>query len=116
MKRLPIVFTILLSLIFIQVVSAQKKKKTNILKELFGVSVNESSDKFEGTRTYQMSGNKVYCDLSGVNAIGNVIFGTDAPTFKTFLNLEKHILKDGSYELSILFKVDAQNEQFAKVI
>ena len=116
MKRLPIVFTILLSLIFIPEVSAQKKKKRNILKEIFGVSVNETSDKFEGTTTYQMDGNRVFCDLSSTNALGNIIFGTDAPTFKTFLNLEKHILKDGSYQLSILFRVDAQNEQFAKVM
>lgn len=115
MKPLLLIVTMLISLSIIPEVSAQKKKK-NILKELFGVSVNETSDKFEGTSTYQMAGNRVYCDLSGANALGNIIFGTDAPTFKTFLNLEKHILKDGSYELSILFKVIVQNEQFATVM
>lgn len=98
-------------------VNAQKeKKKMNILKELFGVSVNETSDKFEGTTTYRMSGNKVHSELSGANAMGNLIFGTDAATFKTYLNLEKHVLRDGGFELSILFNVEAKNEQFAEVM
>ncbi|MDT7828971.1 hypothetical protein RQM65_09885 [Pricia sp. S334] len=104
-----------IALLILTPVKAQKKKQ-NIFKELFGVSVQETSDKFDGTTTYQMEGNRVFSQLSGTNALGNLIFGTDAPTFKTFLNLEKQVLKNGAYELAILFKVEADNEQFAKVM
>lgn len=117
MKSIPvIVITIISLLLFLPEISAQEKKKKNLLKELFGVSIRETSDKFEGTTTYRMDGNKVFSKLSGSNALGNLLFGNDDPTFTTFLNLEKHILKDGNFELSILFKVNAQNEQFAKVM
>ena len=117
MKSIPVIVITIISLsLFLPEISAQEKKKKNLLKELFGVSTNETSDKFEGTTTYRMEGNKVFSELSGSNALGNLLFGKDDPTFTTFLNLEKHILKDGNYELSILFKVNAQNEQFAKVM
>jgi len=96
--------------------AGQERKKQNIFKQLFGVSVNETSDKFEGTTTYQMQGNKVFSELSGNNALGNLIFGGDAVTFNTFLNLEKYVLKDGSKELAILFKVEANNDLFVRVM
>ncbi|WP_396635407.1 hypothetical protein [Maribacter sp. R77961] len=96
--------------------AGQERKKQSVFKQLFGVSVNETSDKFEGTTTYQMKGNKVFSELSGSNALGNLIFGGDAVTFNTFMNLEKHVLKDGSYELAILFKVEANNDLFVRVM
>ena len=103
-------------MLFYNLSRGQEKKKQNIFKDLFGVSVQKTSDKFDGTTTYYMEGNKVFSELSGNNALGNLIFGSDAPTFKTFLNLEKYVQKDGTYELAILFKVEAENEQFAKVM
>ena len=63
-----------------------------------------------------MQGNKVFSELSGNNALGNLIFGGDAVTFNTFLNLEKYVLKDGSKELAILFKVEANNDLFVRVM
>ena len=95
---------------------AQEKKKQSIFKKLFGVSVNETSDKFEGTTTYQMSGNRVFSVLSGANAVVNLIFDAKSTTFKTFLNLEKYVLKNGDYELAILFSVEAHNDLFVRVM
>ncbi len=112
MKKIPLFLSLFLALMLIPSVSAQKekKKKKNIFKELFGVSVDEKSNKFDGTKTYQMRGNKVFSKLSGNNALGNVVFGINTPTYDTFLNLEKHIPREGKYELAILLKVEAKNE------
>lgn len=73
---------------------AAQEKKQNIFKKLFGVSVDKTNDKFEGTTTYQMNANKVFSELSGANAAVNIIFGENHVTFNTFLNLEKNVLKD----------------------
>lgn len=94
---------------------AQESKNQNIFKQMFGVSVSETSDKFEGTTTYQMSGNKVFSQLSGANALTNLVFGTKHVTFNTFLNLEKHETTNGDYELSILLKVEADNEVWVRI-
>ncbi|MEM8938599.1 MAG: hypothetical protein AAGC64_04540 [Bacteroidota bacterium] len=112
MKKIPLFLSLFLTLMLVPSVSAQKekKKKKNIFKELFGVSVDEKTNKFEGTTTYQMYGNRVNSKLSSNNAVGNLIFGINTPTYNTFLNLEKHIPKDGEYELAILLKVEAKNE------
>lgn len=94
----------------------QEKKKNNLFKQLFGVTVNEAHDKFEGTTTYQMNGNRVFSELSGGNALVNLIFSSDHPTFNTFLNLEKYVKKDDTYELAILLKVEAENELWVRVM
>ncbi|ASV30810.1 hypothetical protein [Maribacter cobaltidurans] len=96
-------------------ISAQESKNQNIFKQMFGVSVSETSDKFEGTTTYQMKGNRVFSQLSGANALSNLLFDSKNVTFNTFLNLEKHITEDGSFELSILLKVEADNEVWVRI-
>lgn len=102
--------TTVLLLVSILEISAQKKSMQSASRVLFGVGVIETSDKFEGTTTYQMTGNRIGTELSGVNAIGNLILNIDATTYDTFLNLEKHIRKDGGFELSIVFEVTAKND------
>lgn len=110
MTKLIAILSIFLFVTSTSTVFAQKKKMQSAARVLFGIGVIESSDKFEGTTTYEMTGNKVFTVVSGTNALGNVIFGTKATTYDTFLNLEKHLLKDGSFDLSIILEVKAVND------
>jgi len=97
-----------------------QKNKSNIFKELFGVSVSEHKDKFEGTTTYKMYGNKVHLDNAGVSALSDIAFKSagmdlDLKSYKLFMNLENHITKNEKSQLSIVFRIVAYDELFVDI-
>ncbi|MDD7887860.1 hypothetical protein [Flavivirga sp. 57AJ16] len=102
-------------------IHAQKTKKSGSLNSLFGVNVQESHDKFEGTTTYRMTGNKV--KINGAVA-GGVLKGalgliTKNPKFSimtTRLQLENHITKDSVNHLAVIFKISLEDNGAFRVM
>ena len=91
---------------------AQKKKNK---KNLFGVNVETTHDKFEGTTTYAMTGNKVKIKGAVGNSIAKGVLGivggnAQVSILTTRLQLENHITKDSVSELAVILKVSVRDD------
>ncbi len=94
---------------------AQKEKKSGGLKKFLGVHVEEFHDKFEGSTTYRMKGNKVKIKGAVGTGIAKGVLGimTKNAQFSimtTRLQLENHILKDSTQQLAVILKVSINDD------
>lgn len=100
-------------LLILKDVNAQKESKG--LKGLLGVKVETEYDKFEGTTTHRMTGNKVKIDGGVRSSIVKGVMGLMNKDLKisivtTQLQLENHILKDSTSELSVILKISVEDD------
>lgn len=97
----------------IQITGQQSKKKG--LANLLGSGVEVSEDKFDGTTTYTMTGNKVKINGAVGSSVAkgalSLLGGNAQISVATFrLQLEKHVQADGKSELSVILKVSVQDD------
>jgi len=93
-------------------IQAQKEKKG--IKGLLGTNVEESHDKFEGTTTFRMTGNKVKINgavAGGVlkGALGLISKNPKISIITTRLQLENHITADSVSNLAVIFKISLED-------
>lgn len=93
-------------------IEAQEKKG---LKRLLGVHVDEFNDKFEGSTTFRMKGNKVKINGAVGTGIAKGVLGVLSRDAKfsimtVRLQLENHISKDESNELAVILKVSINDD------
>lgn len=103
---------LLISLTTLQ--SQQVKREKNGLAGLLGTNVEESHDKFEGTTTYRMTGNKVKINgavAGGVlkGALGLITKNPKISIITTRLQLENHITADSISHLAVIFKISLED-------
>ncbi|MFL1013236.1 hypothetical protein [Flavisericum labens] len=98
----------------IQSTYAQKEKKG--INGLLGVKVTTTQDKFEGTTTHRMEGNKVKIKGAtgssiGKGALGLVLGGgVKMSIMTTRLQLENHIVNDSISQLAVILKVSVKDD------
>lgn len=114
MKNAKAIAALLIYLFINQSIVGQKKQ-TNIINGLLGSSVETEYDKFEGTTTHLMTGNKVKIDggvrssvIKGVMGLMNRDLKVSIIT--TRLQLENHILKDNTSQLSVILKISVEDD------
>lgn len=91
---------------------AQEKKG---LKNLLGVNVEKTEDKFEGTTTYTMTGNKVKIDGAVGSSVAKGALGLisgygQLSILTTRLQLENHINKSKESQLAVILKISIQDD------
>ena len=108
MKRILLASCIIFLCISIQSLHAQKKKKS--------LAIEEYHDKFEGTRTYTMKGNKVKINNAvkksiGKGALSALMSGRlQISASATLMNLENHFTKNNKSELSVILVVNIHDD------
>lgn len=85
------------------------------IKGLFGNNVETEYDKFEGTTTHRMTGNKVKIDGGVRSSIVKGVIGlmnrdVKVSIITTRLQLENHILKDNSNVLSVILNISVEDD------
>lgn len=102
--------------------NAQNSSK-NGLKKLIGVRVEVIEDKFEGSTTYRMKGNKVKINgakantaITGALSLISKNSYLDIPIITTRLQLENHINKDNKSQLAVILKVSMEDNGTFRVM